>query len=134
MTSSLLDRVKKKPPATAEEFVAEADALPAPTAASVLPSSPQPLPPGNPLPAIQRRPDAGAAQDLGDAPLATLNPAAQPHATFNLRLNDYEMELLRRVAAAHSVALGVKVSMQTLAKNGTVEYLERLAHSYRLLP
>jgi len=128
MTSSLLERVKNKP-RTPEEFVAEADSPPAvaappresvPVVSATSPVSLEPLPRSRVAPVEDSRGPAAGPQD----------PQAAPTTAFNLRFNDYEMDLLRRVTAAHSTALGVKVSQHTIAKKGALEYIEQLARRY----
>jgi hypothetical protein len=51
-----------------------------------------------------------------------LDPEAVPRNAFNLRLNDYELDLLRRAAAQTRP----KQSMQQVIKQGLIPYLERL--------
>lgn len=46
-----------------------------------------------------------------------------PRYTFNLRLNDYELELLRSLAEEQ------RESMQKIVKNGLIPYLEGLRKS-----
>ena len=54
-------------------------------------------------------------------PWETLDKKAVPRTTFNLRLNDYQMTLLRQLAEQHDE------SMQKLAKRLLIPALEQLA-------
>ena len=122
MASSLLDRVKR-PPKSAETFIAAADATPT--------SAPMPAAPLLPI-----NPDATTAAteaiESAGAPISKTRPMQRdrrapsddprkydvPRYTFNLRLNDYELELLRSIADEQ------RESMQKIVKNGLIPYLE----------
>lgn len=127
MASSLLDRVKR-PPQSAETFIAAADAPPtsAPTPATM------PTPMSSELgaaptmtKAIELEPHVSPSKSR-PAPRARHTPSEDPRKhevpryTFNLRLNDYELELLR------SLADETRESMQKIVKNGLIPYLEGL--------
>jgi hypothetical protein len=125
MASSLLDRVKR-PPQSAETFIAAADApqTRAPTAAAVsVPPSSDPT--EVMTTAIELEPVASPPK-VRPAPRARLTPSEDPRKhdvpryTFNLRLNDYELELLR------SLADETRESMQKIVKSGLIPYLENL--------
>jgi hypothetical protein len=125
MASSLLDRVKR-PPQSAETFIAAADApqtiVPTPVAVP-LPISSDATEPATK--AIHTEPSASLPK-AGPAPRARHAPSEDPRKhdvpryTFNLRLNDYELELLR------SLAEETRESMQKIVKNGLIPYLENL--------
>ena len=117
MASSLLDRVKR-PAQSTETFIAAADAPaiiapmplsdPATTHAIIAPT-----------PAITATPKASAPRarrSAGEDP----RKYDVPRYTFNLRLNDYELELLRSLADEQ------RESMQKIVKNGLIPYLEGL--------
>ncbi len=124
MASSLLDRVKR-PPQSAETFIAAADAPP--TNAPIPASS---SPPNNTDVATT----ATEAIESAGAPISKARPTQRgrrassedprkhdvPRYTFNLRLNDYELELLRSLADEQ------RESMQKIVKNGLIPYLEGL--------
>ena len=129
MASSLLDRVKRPPP-SAETFIAAADepAKIAPTPPADPPAT-QALIAPTPIPATP--PDVRPASPV-TAPAKASSPRTRhssdedprkydvPRYTFNLRLNDYELELLRSLADEH------RESMQKIVKNGLIPYLEAL--------
>ena len=125
MASSLLDRVKR-PPQSAETFIAAADApqTSAQTPAAVSPpiSSDTSEPVSK---AIETEPSASLPK-ARPAPRARHTPSEDPRKhdvpryTFNLRLNDYELELLRSLADEQ------RESMQKIVKNGLIPYLEDL--------
>jgi len=122
MASSLLDRVKR-PPQSAETFIAAADAT--------QPSAPMPAAPSLPI-----NPDATTAAteaiENTSVQISKIRPTQRerrapsedprkydvPRYTFNLRLNDYELELLRSLADEQ------RESMQKIVKNGLIPYLE----------
>ncbi len=104
---SLLDRAKRTAPATPAEFIAGADTAPSP--------APQPEPP------------RGAAPSAPPVSGGALDPLAVPRYTFNVRLNDYQLELLRSIAAASRP----KQSMQEIVHAGLIPYLEHLAAQLR---
>lgn len=114
MVSSLLDRVKQQRPKTADTFIAEAEAVTAPT-----------------VPAVVVAEQGTAVANETNSPPPTTRRARHagkddarkfevPRYTFNLRLNDYELELLR------SLADGRRESMQKIVKAGLIPYLEGL--------
>lgn len=125
MASSLLDRVKR-PPQSAENFIAAADApqTSVPTPAAVSP----------PISSDTSEPVTKAIETERSASLPKARPAPRarhepsedprkhdvPRYTFNLRLNDYELELLRSLADEQ------RESMQKIVKNGLIPYLEGL--------
>jgi hypothetical protein len=129
MASSLLDRVKR-PAQSAETFIAAADEpakiAPVPTSASATTHAviaPTPVtetsPEIAPTPAITATPKASAPRarrSAGEDP----RKYEVPRYTFNLRLNDYELELLRALADEQ------RESMQKIVKNGLIPYLEGL--------
>jgi hypothetical protein len=97
--SSLLDRVRRQQPQSAAEFIAGAEE-----------------PRTTPSSSVQTRPP--------EAPLAhALDPWAVPRYTFNLRFNEYQLTLLRRLAAADAHGR----SMQEIAKEGLIPILEQRA-------
>ena len=129
MASSLLDRVKR-PTQSAETFIAAADAPmiiapippPDPTASQAV-IAPTPVTDTSPeialTPAITATPKASvprARRSVGEDP----RKYDVPRYTFNLRLNDYELELLRSLADEQ------RESMQKIVKNGLIPYLEGL--------
>jgi hypothetical protein len=119
MASSLLDRVKR-PPQSAETFIAAADAealnSQAPSATNVGATQ-------TPTSELLTEPPA-AAKRSSQVPRARRTTAEDPRKhdvpryTFNLRLNDYELELLRSLADEQ------RESMQKIVKNGLIPYLE----------
>jgi len=129
MASSLLDRVKR-PTQSAETFIAGADA----------PTTIAPMPPPDPAAsqaAIAPTQVTAAALEMTPTADITVTPKASaprvrrsvgedprkydvPRYTFNLRLNDYELELLRSLADEQ------RESMQRIVKNGLIPYLEGL--------
>jgi hypothetical protein len=125
MASSLLDRVKR-PPQSAETFIAAADApqtsAPTPPAVSP-PSSSETTQPVAAAPEAEQR---ASSPKTRSAPRARYAPSEDPRKhdvpryTFNLRLNDYELELLRTLAEEQ------RESMQKIVKNGLIPYLEGL--------
>ena len=64
---------------------------------------------------------AAAEASLGGRPWEVLDKKAVPRTTFNLRLNDYQLTLLRGLAEERDE------SMQKLAKRLLVPALEQLA-------
>ena len=126
MASSLLDRVKR-PPQSAETFIAAADApqtsAPTTPAAVSPPISSDTIEPVTK--AVQTEPSASPPK-AHTAPRARHAPSEDPRKhdvpryTFNLRLNDYELELLRSLADEQ------RESMQKIVKNGLIPYLEDL--------
>lgn len=125
MASSLLDRVKRQPQ-SAETFIAAAEAPPisgpvsAPTPASIDTSTikaaaPETIPSTTTMP--ERAPQAPRAKCAQNE-----DPRKHdvPRYTFNLRLNDYELELLRSLADEQ------RDSMQKVVKAGLIPYLEGL--------
>ena len=132
MASSLLDRVKR-PPQSAETFIAAADApekeSPASTAAApppqsnVMTASMSEAAPENatPAPIVKARPAPRVGRAAGEDP----RKHEVPRYTFNLRLNDYELELLRAIAEEK------RDSMQKIVKNGLIPYLEELRKSLK---
>ncbi|MGO9718093.1 MAG: hypothetical protein ACLPQI_00580 [Steroidobacteraceae bacterium] len=114
MASSLLDRVKRPPP-SAETFIAAADAPPSPS--SSLPETRVEAVKNMPPATIAK---ARPAQRGRDAPGEDPRKHDVPRYTFNLRLNDYELELLRSLAEEQ------RESMQKIVKNGLIPYLEEL--------
>jgi len=125
MASSLLDRVKRPPP-SAETFIAAAEAPPtsAPAAATVstVPSNDtaDPLTKAIDLEPSASPPKARPAPRVRHTPSEDPRKHDVPRYTFNLRLNDYELELLR------SLAEETRESMQKIVKNGLIPYLEGL--------
>lgn len=118
--ASLLDRVKR-PPQSAESFIAAAEsAVIAPTAAPI--AAPELSPTQSTAPAEQTTPSV--AKQAKPTTKNTREPVEDPRKfdvpryTFNLRLNDYELELLRKLAK------GRRESMQKIVKAGLVPYLE----------
>jgi hypothetical protein len=126
MASSLLDRVKR-PPQSAETFIAGADATP--------PSAPMPVaPPPVASNTVETMTEAPELQGAAQVPIPKARPPQRarhapsedprkhdvPRYTFNLRLNDYELELLRSLAEEQ------RESMQKIVKNGLIPYLEGL--------
>jgi hypothetical protein len=67
---------------------------------------------------------AGANEDdhTHDLPWEAFNKKDVPRTTFNLRLNDYELTLLRWLAEQRDE------SMQKIAKRALIPALEQLAH------
>jgi hypothetical protein len=126
MASSLLDRVKR-PPQSAETFIAAADAPPkdSPTISTTVPTpvssstetmteaAPEIIPPAT---ITKARPSQRARRSPDEDP----RKHEVPRYTFNLRLNDYELELLRSLAEEQ------RESMQKIVKNGLIPYLESL--------
>jgi hypothetical protein len=115
MTSSLLDRVKRQPPKTSAAFIAEAEnAAPVAQTQAVA------------VPAEQATSTSVVSESPSPAPArghrATEDPRKfeVPRYTFNLRLNDYELELLRTLAEER------RESMQKIVKAGLIPYLEDL--------
>lgn len=123
MASSLLDRIKRQHQ-SAETFIAAAEAPPirelAPTPTSIDPppieaAVPETTPSETTMPERSRQaPRAKRAQSE--------DPRKHdvPRYTFNLRLNDYELELLRSLADEQ------RDSMQKVVKAGLIPYLEGL--------
>jgi len=124
MASSLLDRVKR-PPQSAETFIAAADAPP--------PSAPTPAAPSTPINPAVATANTEAIEEAREPLYKTrTTPRVRrassedprkydvPRYTFNLRLNDYELELLRSLADEQ------RESMQKIVKNGLIPYLEGL--------
>jgi hypothetical protein len=125
MASSLLDRVKR-PPQSAETFIAAADAPPkdSPTASAAA------SPPASSV--SETMTEAGENTATANIPRTRPSSRARrapdedprkhdvPRYTFNLRLNDYELELLRSLAEEQ------RESMQKIVKNGLIPYLEDL--------
>jgi len=64
---------------------------------------------------------AGAERDDPGRPWEAWDKKAPPHTTFNLRLNDYELTLLRWLAEQRDE------SMQRVAKRQLIPVLEKLA-------
>lgn len=127
MASSLLDRVKRPPP-SAETFIAAADAPEKNSSASVPPPQSDVLPklmigasPENAVPAPLSK--ARSTPRVRHAPDEDPRKHDVPRYTFNLRLNDYELELLREIAD------GKRDSMQKIVKAGLIPYLEELRKS-----
>src|SRR5271168_3048918 len=117
MPSSLLDRARNAP-RTPEAFIQEAEGPQANPSAAF---SGTPQAPVRPPAADSARPAPATAARTGfTAP--SLDPEAVPRNAFNLRLNDYELDLLRRAAAQTRP----KQSMQQVIKQGLIPYLERL--------
>jgi hypothetical protein len=125
MASSLLDRVKKPHP-SAETFIAAADAPQ--TGAATSAAAPPTITSQSTAPitnAIELEPNASPPK-ARSAPRARHTPSEDPRKhdvpryTFNLRLNDYELELLR------SLANETRESMQKIVKHGLIPYLENL--------
>lgn len=125
MASSLLDRVKR-PPQSAEKFIAAADAPP--------PNAPIPAAPSQPINLDVTTAATEAIENKGEqlskarpTPRGRRAPSEDPRKydvpryTFNLRLNDYELELLRSLAEEQ------RESMQKVVKNGLIPYLEGLS-------
>jgi hypothetical protein len=126
MASSLLDRVKR-PPQSAETFIAAADAPPkdSPTASAATSSSQNSSVSETMVEAVENTPPATIArgrppQRVRQAPGEDPRKHDVPRYTFNLRLNDYELELLRSLAEEQ------RESMQKIVKNGLIPYLEGL--------
>ena len=69
---------------------------------------------------------AGGDNPRPARPWETLEKKAVPRTTFNLRLNDYQLTLLRCLAEQHDE------SMQKLAKQLLIPALEQLAAERRL--
>jgi hypothetical protein len=130
MASSLLDRVKR-PPQSAETFIAAADAPPT--------SAPIPAAPSLPIDTDVTT-TATEAIESPSAPISKTRPTQRgrrapsedprkhdvPRYTFNLRLNDYELELLRSLAEEQ------RESMQKIVKNGLIPYLEELSKKSKM--
>ena len=123
MASSLLDRVKR-PPKSAETFIAAADATPT---SAPMPAAPLlPINPDATTAATEAIESAGAPISKTQRPMQRGRRALSedprkhdvPRYTFNLRLNDYELELLRSLADEQ------RESMQKIVKNGLIPYLE----------
>jgi hypothetical protein len=124
MASSLLDRIKRQPQ-SAETFIAAADAT--------APSAPIPVVPPLPINSDVTTAVPEATENAGD-PISKIRSTQRkrrapsedprkydvPRYTFNLRLNDYELELLRSLADEQ------RESMQKIVKNGLIPYLEEL--------
>ena len=68
---------------------------------------------------------AGGEDPRRARPWETLEKKAVPRTTFNLRLNDYQLTLLRGLAEQHDE------SMQKLAKQLLIPALEQLAAEQR---
>ncbi len=124
MASSLLDRVKR-PPQSAETFIAAADATPfnAPTpAATAPPINPNVTTAAAEVIEIAAEPVSKPRPSPRERRAASEDPRKYdvPRYTFNLRLNDYELELLR------SLADDQRESMQKIVKSGLIPYLEGL--------
>ncbi len=121
MASSLLDRVKR-PPSSAETFIAAADA-PQTSASASPPISNDTT--ATMTKSIELEPSPSPPKARG-APRVRHTPSEDPRKhdvpryTFNLRLNDYELDLLR------SLADETRESMQKIVKNGLIPYLEEL--------
>lgn len=64
---------------------------------------------------------SGAGRDSPQRPWEAWDKKAAPHTTFNLRLNDYELTLLRWLAEQRDE------SMQRIAKRQLIPVLEKLA-------
>jgi hypothetical protein len=111
-----LDRARNTP-RTPEAFIQEAEGPQANPSAAL---SGTPQVPVRPPAADSARPAAAAARTGFTAP--PLDPEAVPRNAFNLRLNDYELDMLRRAAAQTRP----KQSMQQVIKQGLIPYLERL--------
>lgn len=117
MASSLLDRVKR-PPQSAETFIAAADAA-LPIAPSLPNNAVVPTPAAEAIDsagALKRRPTQRGQRTASEDP----RKHDVPRYTFNLRLNDYELELLRSLAEKQ------RESMQKIVKSGLIPYLENL--------
>lgn len=126
MASSLLDRVKR-PPQSAETFIASADAPPkvSPTDSAAVPPSASSSVSETVTEAVENMPPATIAktrpsQRARHAPDEDPRKHDVPRYTFNLRLNDYELELLRSLADEQ------RESMQKIVKSGLIPYLEGL--------
>jgi hypothetical protein len=126
MASSLLDRVKR-PPQSAETFIAAADAPPkdSPPASAATPPTASGSVTETMAAAVENAPPAIIAkaqppQRVRQAPGEDPRKHDVPRYTFNLRLNDYELELLRSLAEEQ------RESMQKIVKNGLIPYLEGL--------
>lgn len=127
MASSLLDRVKR-PPQSAETFIAAADAAPASVAIPTSTSTPANI--GSPETTAESLDTPSTAPFNADTAPRISRPRRAtgedprkhdvPRYTFNLRLNDYELELLRSLAEER------RDSMQKIIKNGLIPYLEGL--------
>jgi predicted HicB family RNase H-like nuclease len=78
-----------------EAFLSRADELPNTAREALAPTAPE-------QPSSPERSGASSTPALasGDA-MRGLDPAARPSVAFNLRLNEYQVELLRRSAARH---------------------------------
>jgi hypothetical protein len=120
MASSLLDRVKRQPQ-SAETFIAAAEAAPmsAPAsanidAATIKTDAPATMPPA----AIPEHPNKTSRGQHAQSEDPRKHDV--PRYTFNLRLNDYELELLRSLADEQ------RDSMQKIVKAGLIPYLEGL--------
>jgi len=124
MASSLLDRIKRQQQ-SAETFIAAAEASPpirepAPAPASIDPPTieaavPKTTPSETTMPERSRQ-----APRAKRAPSEDPRKHDVPRYTFNLRLNDYELELLRSLADEQ------RDSMQKIVKAGLIPYLEGL--------
>ena len=125
MASSLLDRVKRQAQ-SAETFIAAADAAPVSTpistptsagieAATIKTDVFEKVPSAITIP--ERSPRTPRARH---APSEDPRKHEVPRYTFNLRLNDYELELLRSLADEQ------RDSMQKVVKAGLIPYLEGL--------
>jgi hypothetical protein len=124
MASSLLDRVKR-PPQSAETFIAAADAPPKDSAAASAPPSASSSVSETMAEGVDNMPPATSAKPRPPQrprPASDEDPRKHdvPRYTFNLRLNDYELELLRSLADEQ------RESMQKIVKNGLIPYLESL--------
>ena len=116
MASSLLDRVKRQPQ-SAETFIAAADAVTPRKTSSADPSS------------IPLEPEVHTVKAKAPASNRVVEEHRKedprkhdvPRYTFNLRLNDYELELLRSLADQR------RESMQKIVKAGLIPYLENLS-------
>lgn len=115
MTSSLLDRVKRQSPKTSDAFIAEAENV-----ASVARTQTVAVPAEQAISTSVMSESPSEAPARG--PRATEDPRKfeVPRYTFNLRLNDYELDLLRTLAEER------RESMQKIVKTGLIPYLEDL--------
>lgn len=113
MASSLLDRVKRLPPKTPDAFIAEAEN----GAALLEKPAAEPAGQGTSTTAATDAPPAARGRRIAKGDPRKFEV---PRYTFNLRLNDYELELLRTLAEDK------RESMQKIVKAGLIPYLEGL--------
>jgi hypothetical protein len=115
----------RKPPATADEFIAAADAppalaTPAPTPATAAKAVHQELPRPTPTPPATVRPAEPTRRQAPAKPWERFDRKATAKNVFNLRLNDYYLAIIRHLANQEEDS-----SMQRVCKRILLPELEK---------